>query len=59
MDYRKLLWLYINHVGDTEGTTFLDHKIDPEWTPSPFTPEQWRELVTLNNMREYSDLTPV
>lgn len=23
VDYRKLLWKYINHVGHEEGTTFL------------------------------------
>lgn len=46
MDYRRLLLKYINHVGDCEGSTFID-KIG--WPPSDveFTPEEEAELIAM------------
>lgn len=55
MDYRKLLWLYINHVDAEEGTTFIGKC----YKTKDFTDEEWQELEALNNMREYSDITPL
>lgn len=38
MDYRKLLKKYIEHVGEEEGTSFLNRK------GKMFTDDEWEEL---------------
>jgi hypothetical protein len=42
MDYKELLIKYINHVGNNEGTTFLDFQDDA------FTDAEWAELTALD-----------
>lgn len=40
MNYRELLKLYINHVGDIEGTSFISGSC-----PNGFTQEEWNTLI--------------
>ena len=46
IDYRELLKKYIQHVGNTEGITFL---ADRYWNSNDFTREEWLELNRLNS----------
>lgn len=43
MDYRELLKKYIDHVGESEGVTFLSHD-----DLNRFTSEEWAELRLLD-----------
>lgn len=44
VDYRALLVRYIGHVGDEEGTVFLN---DDKRPPGRFTDAEWAELCNL------------
>ena len=47
IDYRKLLWKYIQNVGNREGVTFI-HRNGPE----NLTDEEKEELIKLDAMTE-------
>lgn len=58
MDYRHLLKKYINHVGESEGSTSLgDHDRSALAGMPEFTDEEWAELQKLE--AEDPDLSPV
>lgn len=49
MNYKQLLLKYINHVGLSEGTTFLSNGHRNEWEDSvDFDDEEWAELQKLD-----------
>lgn len=49
MNYKKLLIKYINHVGISEGVTFLGRHNRSEWPDSvEFEDEEWEELQRLD-----------
>lgn len=56
MNYKQLLLKYINHVGISEGTTFLDNSHRSEWNDSvEFTDEEWAELQELDRVNFEQD----
>jgi hypothetical protein len=48
MDYRLLLFKYINLVGFEEGITFANRAAEPE-----FTAEEIAALMEIDGMKEY------
>lgn len=50
LDYRKLLWKYMNHVGDYEGSTFLTNRPATIASISEhFTDDEWAELKVIED----------
>lgn len=50
MDYRQLLKKYIDHVGEYEGSTFLQDYMRSNYPDMPdFTDEEWAELKKLED----------
>jgi hypothetical protein len=49
MDYRKLLWKYMEHVGAMEGTTFVGSVSTGEH-PDDFTEEEVKVLEVIDRM---------
>lgn len=47
LDYKELLKKYIDHVGDSEGTTFLMYR-PREHCRITFTDQEWAELQSLD-----------
>lgn len=49
IDYRRLLLLYINHVGECEGIDFISEsqRLVSAAHGTKFTDEEWNELVKL------------
>ncbi len=49
MDYRKLLWKYMEHVGAMEGITFVG-SVSAGEHPDDFTKEEVLVLEIINRM---------
>ena len=57
MDYRLLLWKYIQYIIDCEGISFIRNRLDDEnrgaWGEKTFTVEEVRELLKLDLLSSY------
>ena len=46
VDYKQLLWKYMNHVGEEEGVTYWQH----DTAEGRFTDEEFEALQEINDM---------
>lgn len=52
INYKKILWKYLNHVGCEEGITFIPRNTNYEHKGYKFTEEELIALQELENMKD-------